>query len=76
MIGCPVSSAPAPVIITPYNSNPAFDALSATALKEQDNTKRLADWDQAQKMVMDDAPIVTIFYPRTFQSGQKQRLKG
>jgi len=31
-------------------SNPAFDALSATALKEQDNTKRLADWDQAQKM--------------------------
>ena len=47
-------------------SNPAFDALSATALKEQDNTKRLADWDQAQKMVMDDAPIVTIFYRERF----------
>jgi oligopeptide transport system substrate-binding protein len=47
-------------------SNPAFDTLSATALKEQDNTKRLADWDQAQKMVMDDAPIVTIFYRERF----------
>jgi oligopeptide transport system substrate-binding protein len=47
-------------------SNPAFDALAATALKEQDNTKRLADWDQAQKMVMDDAPIINIFYRERF----------
>jgi oligopeptide transport system substrate-binding protein len=47
-------------------SNPAFDALSTKALAEQDNTKRLADWDQAQQMVMNDAPIITIFYPERF----------
>jgi oligopeptide transport system substrate-binding protein len=47
-------------------SSSAFDALAATALKEQDNTKRLADWNQAQKIVMDDAPIVTIFYRERF----------
>jgi oligopeptide transport system substrate-binding protein len=47
-------------------SNPAFDALAAVALQELDNTKRLQDWADAQKLVMDDAPIVTMFYRERF----------
>ena len=47
-------------------SNPAFDALSTKALAELDNTKRLADWDQAQQVVMNDAPIIGIFYREGF----------
>jgi oligopeptide transport system substrate-binding protein len=47
-------------------SNPAFDALSTKALAELDNTARLSDWDQAQQMVMNDAPIITIFYREGF----------
>jgi oligopeptide transport system substrate-binding protein len=47
-------------------SNPTFDALSTKALAELDNTTRLADWDQAQQMVMNDAPIITIFYREGF----------
>jgi oligopeptide transport system substrate-binding protein len=47
-------------------SNPAFDTLAAKALVELDNTKRLQDWDQAQTMVMADAPILTMFYREVF----------
>ncbi|MCX6003964.1 MAG: peptide ABC transporter substrate-binding protein [Chloroflexi bacterium] len=47
-------------------SNPTFDALAAVALKELDNTTRLQDWADAQKLVMDDAPIVTMFYRERF----------
>lgn len=47
-------------------SNPEFDKLSAQALKEQDNTKRLALWAQAQKMLVDDAPMVFLFNRETF----------
>jgi len=47
-------------------SNPAFDALCKTAGKELDNTKRLQQWAEAQKMVMADAPIVTMFYRERF----------
>jgi oligopeptide transport system substrate-binding protein len=43
-------------------SNPQFDALAAQAKKELDNTKRLQMWADAQKMVMDDSPIITAFY--------------
>ncbi|MFH1016100.1 MAG: ABC transporter substrate-binding protein [Chloroflexota bacterium] len=47
-------------------SNPQFDALSKQAKQEQDNTKRLQMWADAQKMVMADAPIVTMFYRERF----------
>ncbi len=47
-------------------SNPTFDALAAKGLKELDNPTRLKDWADAQKMVMDDAPIVTMFYRERF----------
>jgi len=48
-------------------SNPAFDALSAQALKELDNTKRLQEWADAQKMVVDDAPMLFIQYRERFR---------
>ena len=47
-------------------SNAAFDALAKQAGKELDNTKRLQEWADAQKMVMADAPIVTMFYRERF----------
>ena len=47
-------------------SNPAFDAICKTAGKELDNTKRLQEWADAQKMVIADAPIVTMFYRERF----------
>jgi len=47
-------------------SNPEFDTLAAAAKKELDNTKRLKMWDDAQTMVMADAPIVTVFYRERF----------
>jgi oligopeptide transport system substrate-binding protein len=47
-------------------SNKAFDDLSKLALKELTETKRLQMWADAQKMVMADAPIVTMFYRERF----------
>jgi oligopeptide transport system substrate-binding protein len=47
-------------------SNPDFDALAAKAKQELDNTKRLQEWDQAQAMVIADAPILTVFYRERF----------
>jgi oligopeptide transport system substrate-binding protein len=43
-------------------SHSQFDTLATQAKKELDNTKRLQMWADAQKMVIDDAPIVTAFY--------------
>ena len=47
-------------------SNPAFDTLSAQGLKELDNTKRLKIWADAQKMIVDDVPMVFLFNRETF----------
>jgi len=47
-------------------SNPDFDTLATKAKQELDNTKRLQEWDQAQTMVMADAPIMTVFYRERF----------
>ncbi|MBI2846754.1 MAG: peptide ABC transporter substrate-binding protein [Chloroflexi bacterium] len=47
-------------------SNPAFDALAKQAKAELDNAKRLQMWADSQKMVMTDAPIVTLFYRERF----------
>jgi len=48
-------------------SNPAFDALCAQAGNELDNTKRLKLWADAQKMVVDDAPVLFIQYRERFR---------
>jgi oligopeptide transport system substrate-binding protein len=47
-------------------SNKEFDALCDKANHELDNTKRLQEWDQAQTLLMQDAPIVTMFYRERF----------
>jgi len=47
-------------------SNAQFDALSTAALKELDNTKRLKDWADAQKLLVADCPMVFLFYRQTF----------
>ncbi len=56
-------------------SNPAFDALCAQAKNELDNTKRLALWAQAQKMVVDDAPVLFMQYRERFRL-VKPHIKG
>lgn len=47
-------------------ANPAFDALAAQAKAELDNTRRLQLWADAQKLVMADAPIITMCYHERF----------
>jgi oligopeptide transport system substrate-binding protein len=47
-------------------SNAAFDDLCAKAAVELDNTKRLDLYAQAQKMVVDDAPVLFMFYRERF----------
>lgn len=47
-------------------SNPAFDALATQALKELDNAKRLDMWADAHEMVVEDAPMVFLFYRERF----------
>ena len=48
-------------------SNPAFDALSAKAKVELDNTKRLQMWADAHKMIVDDAPVLFMQYRERFR---------
>lgn len=45
-------------------SNPDFDKLIAAADTELDNTKRLQDYDQAQKILIDQAPFAPLNYGR------------
>ena len=47
-------------------SNPEFDRLAKQATTELDETKRLQLWAQAQKLVIDDAPIAPVFYRERF----------
>ena len=47
-------------------SSAAFDNLCAQAAVELDNTKRLDLYAQAQAMVVDDAPVLFMFYRERF----------
>ena len=44
-------------------SSAEFDALANQALKELDNTKRLALWAQAQAIITRDCPVIPVYYP-------------
>jgi len=55
-------------------SNPAFDALAATALKEQDNTKRLADWTKLKRWLW-MTPRLSTFSTANVSIWSKQQLK-
>lgn len=47
-------------------SNPAFDALATQALSELNETKRLQLWADAQKIVVEDCPVVYYMNQETF----------
>ncbi len=47
-------------------SNKQFDDIATRAKKELDNAKRLQLWADAQKIVISEAPIATIFYRERF----------
>jgi peptide/nickel transport system substrate-binding protein len=49
-----------PVVDWSRYNNPAFEALLAKALVEADPAKRTPIYDEAQKMVLDDAPWIFI----------------
>ena len=46
--------------------NPEFDALAEKALVELDNTKRLQEWADAQKIIVDDAVMAFMNYRERF----------
>jgi oligopeptide transport system substrate-binding protein len=56
-------------------SNKQFDDIAKQAKVELDNTKRLQLWAQAQKIVVDDAPVLFINYRERFQV-RKPWVKG
>lgn len=55
------SKNPAPPNYTGYK-NPAFDRLYETALQETDDSVRYKLYRQMDQMVMDDAPVVPLYY--------------
>ena len=55
------SKNPAPPNYTRYN-NPRFDALLERALAETNDTARYALYQQADALVMEDAPVVPLWY--------------
>lgn len=55
------SKNPAPPNYTRY-SNPEFDVLYDQAIKETDTDKRIALYQQMDRMIVADAPVVFLFY--------------
>jgi oligopeptide transport system substrate-binding protein len=47
-------------------SNSSFDALMQQVAAESDDTKRLALYDQAQKLAIDEAAVVPLYNPVTY----------
>ncbi|GGJ19651.1 peptide ABC transporter substrate-binding protein [Paenibacillus hunanensis] len=57
-------------------SNPAYDKLVKDAKSTQDNTKRMADMSQAEKMLIEDDMAIMPIYYYTNISLVKPNLKG
>lgn len=57
------SKNPAPPNYTRYN-NPEFDALFEEALTEENDSLRLRLYQQADQVMIDDAPIVPLWYDK------------
>ncbi len=64
------SKNPAPPNYTRY-SNPAFDVLYNKALQETNDSLRYALYRQMDQMVIDDAPVVPIWYDMAIHLVQK-----
>lgn len=61
---------PAPPNYTRYN-NPAFDALYEQALKESDDQKRYDLYFKMNKLIMDDAAVIPLYYDVAIHLSQK-----
>lgn len=48
-------------------SNPALDELLATGIELQDPADRAPIYQQAQQLVIDDAPVIALFTSQTFE---------
>jgi peptide/nickel transport system substrate-binding protein len=57
------SKNPAPPNYTRYN-NPAFDLLYEQALREEDDVLRFSIYQKMDQLVMNDAPIVPLWYDK------------
>ncbi len=53
-----------------HYANPAFDALFEKAIKETDPDKRNQLYFQLDQMVMDDAPVIVLFYDQIIRLTQ------
>jgi peptide/nickel transport system substrate-binding protein len=56
-------------------SNPELDSLLQEAASEADQAKRTALYDQAQKIILRDQPVVLLFSPKTIAAA-RQSLTG
>lgn len=68
------SKNPAPPNYTRYN-NPRFDALYEQALVTENDSLRYALYRQMDKMIIEDAPVVTLWYDEVIRLVQP-RVKG
>lgn len=64
------SKNPAPPNYTRYN-NPAYDALFEKALMENNDSLRYKLYQQADQLMIDDAPIVPLWYDQAIRLVQK-----
>lgn len=64
------SKNPAPPNYTRYN-NPAYDALFEKALTENNDSLRYKLYQQADQLMIDDAPIVPLWYDQAIRLVQK-----
>lgn len=65
------SKNPAPPNYTRYN-NPAFDALFEKALVETNDSMRYKLYQQADQLMMDDAPVVPLWYDKVVRLVQPE----
>lgn len=56
-------------------SNPALDELVAAGLVEQDQAARAEIYQQAQQLVIDDAPWISLYTSNTYE-GLRDRVQG
>lgn len=53
-----------------HYSNPTFDALYEKAIREQDVTKRNEMYQRLDQIVMDDCPVIVLFYDQIIRLTQ------
>jgi peptide/nickel transport system substrate-binding protein len=64
------SKNPAPPNYTRFN-NPKFDALYELALRENDDNKRFDLYQQMERIIIEEAPVIFLFYDETARFAAK-----